>query len=507
MDCVIYARVSSDEQVNNTSLDTQVSAMRKYAETHGLTIVDTFLEDYTGTKLSRPQLDRLREIVKSQRVSAILAYSPDRLTRTPAHGIQLREEIALMGRELHFVSRGKVDFSPAGELISTIEDHMNKHWLISLKEASERGWHGKIEKDQYVGRGVVPYGYKRVGKRNAFELEPNEVTSLVVIAVFQMFTREDMSVQEIAETLNAQGIPTPGGNPQWVYKMIYSILNNQIYIGKNRAFAFKMVDGKRIRQPAEKHAIVSSPVIIELETWMAANKKLAARSGISTTRKYQYLMARRIRCVCGSAACGVPTTTQKYYRCLSFNSLYKKPCGLLGFRVDRLDGAAWDFACEIIEDQAAFFAGFQEMEEGRENRVSRLIQRQSEIEVQIDRHRQRLSECLDLIMKLGGRHTTEIIEQRMVMIEADITDLHKELEGIRTELGGQREIPSTELREFIVAFIEARADNRDNFEFRRGTIATLDIRALLEMKDGDRIVHFNWKSLKKTVNLTELYRE
>src|SRR5687768_8501278 len=119
---IIYARVSSDEQSKNNSLPTQLDAMRQYAAARGFTIIGELREDYTGTKLDRPEMAKIRQMVKERRVEALLAYSSDRLTRNPADGIVLREEFARAGVELHYATRGKVDMSPDAEMFSGFED-------------------------------------------------------------------------------------------------------------------------------------------------------------------------------------------------------------------------------------------------------------------------------------------------------------------------------------------------------------------------------------------------
>ena len=51
---VLYARVSTDEQAEHGySLQTQIEACQRYAESHGLSVVAMFKDDYTGTKLAR----------------------------------------------------------------------------------------------------------------------------------------------------------------------------------------------------------------------------------------------------------------------------------------------------------------------------------------------------------------------------------------------------------------------------------------------------------------------
>ena len=62
---VLYARVSTDEQAEKGySLSSQIEACRKYAEGHGFSIAVEFREDYTGTRLDRPELDELRGMIE-----------------------------------------------------------------------------------------------------------------------------------------------------------------------------------------------------------------------------------------------------------------------------------------------------------------------------------------------------------------------------------------------------------------------------------------------------------
>jgi hypothetical protein len=79
--CVIYLRVSTEEQVDNYSLDTQSDICRKEAERRGLTIVDTFREEGRSAKTikERPTLiDMLDYCRKNKReVGAVIVYRLD----------------------------------------------------------------------------------------------------------------------------------------------------------------------------------------------------------------------------------------------------------------------------------------------------------------------------------------------------------------------------------------------------------------------------------------------
>src|SRR5687767_4675824 len=90
---VLYARVSTDEQGEyGYSLTTQIQAMRQYCQEHGLKPIQEFQEDYTGTKLDRPELDKARRMFDKHQADALVVYTGDRFARKAAHSLILREE-------------------------------------------------------------------------------------------------------------------------------------------------------------------------------------------------------------------------------------------------------------------------------------------------------------------------------------------------------------------------------------------------------------------------------
>ena len=95
----LYARISQDDQ-SLYSIKTQIEAMRRYAELHGFTVVEDyiFIEDFTATKLDRPELGRIRKLIRDHEIDVLIAYSSDRFNRGgPAYGQILREELRRAG--------------------------------------------------------------------------------------------------------------------------------------------------------------------------------------------------------------------------------------------------------------------------------------------------------------------------------------------------------------------------------------------------------------------------
>jgi site-specific DNA recombinase len=78
--CALYARVSTDEQVDGFSLSTQVAACRALAEQEGYTVTDATIfqdEGVSGTTLDRPALKRMRQMIYDGALAAVCVLDPD----------------------------------------------------------------------------------------------------------------------------------------------------------------------------------------------------------------------------------------------------------------------------------------------------------------------------------------------------------------------------------------------------------------------------------------------
>ena len=84
----IYARVSSDQQAQQGTIESQLAAVQRFATEQGLKIdPDLIFADngFSGVTLARPQLDALRDQAALGQINRILILDPDRLARKYAH--------------------------------------------------------------------------------------------------------------------------------------------------------------------------------------------------------------------------------------------------------------------------------------------------------------------------------------------------------------------------------------------------------------------------------------
>jgi DNA invertase Pin-like site-specific DNA recombinase len=67
----IYARVSTETQEKQQTIDSQLAELRQYAAKHNLAISEEFIDDgYSGAQLARPGLDALRDKSRRRRTHA-----------------------------------------------------------------------------------------------------------------------------------------------------------------------------------------------------------------------------------------------------------------------------------------------------------------------------------------------------------------------------------------------------------------------------------------------------
>lgn len=124
MNIAIYARVSSEKQAKDGTIESQIAALREYAKANNLTIAHECIDDgVTGSTLMRPGLDYLRDLIAEGLIEGILILSPDRLSRNQAHQILLMDEfkkqnIRVIFTTQQFEDNAEIQEIPQGEEFS-----------------------------------------------------------------------------------------------------------------------------------------------------------------------------------------------------------------------------------------------------------------------------------------------------------------------------------------------------------------------------------------------------
>jgi site-specific DNA recombinase len=81
----VYARVSSDGQVKDNTIASQLEALTQRVMSDGLGLEPELRfidEGHSGTTLVRPALERLRDQAAAGGIDRLYVHSPDRLARS-----------------------------------------------------------------------------------------------------------------------------------------------------------------------------------------------------------------------------------------------------------------------------------------------------------------------------------------------------------------------------------------------------------------------------------------
>jgi site-specific DNA recombinase len=165
-------------------------------------------------------------------IQVVLAFSPDRLSRTYAYQILLIEEFARHGVETLFVKSPQRN-SPEDQLLQ-FQGMIAEYERAQILERSRRGKRHRAQAGEVSVMSGAPYGYRYI--RNTEEALAaymvGEAEASVVRRIYEMYTVEGLSIAEITRQLNREGIPTRKAS-RCERSVVWGILRNPAYRGVN----------------------------------------------------------------------------------------------------------------------------------------------------------------------------------------------------------------------------------------------------------------------------------
>jgi site-specific DNA recombinase len=115
----LYARVSSEQQNEARTIESQLADLRTRLVAEGITLpaeLEFVDNGYSGATLIRPALERLRDVAAAGGIDRLYVHCPDRLARNYAHQVLLLEEFIRAGVEVVFLNR-EVGQTPEDQLL------------------------------------------------------------------------------------------------------------------------------------------------------------------------------------------------------------------------------------------------------------------------------------------------------------------------------------------------------------------------------------------------------
>ena len=224
---ILYARVSSDDQVRGYSLNQQIEALRAYCSRESYEIVEEVRDEgWSGAYLERPGLDRVRDLVEAGGVEVVLAQDADRITRDPGHRAFLDDEFERLGTRLVALDDWGDD-THEGELLRFLKGWVSKGDRLKIAERSRRGMLRKAREGKVILPPIPDYGFKANDVRDGYLVDETKMP--LVRRIFRMVGTEASSINGVVNTLAAEGIPTPTGKRRWSRTLIRNIIKDDVY--------------------------------------------------------------------------------------------------------------------------------------------------------------------------------------------------------------------------------------------------------------------------------------
>jgi len=472
-----YARVSSDKQEKEQTIDSQVDALRRAAEERGWRLLPDLVctdDGRSGATLARPGLDRLRDLIAEGTCAAVLVCSPDRLARNYAYQVLVIDEFRRAGCEVVFLNHAFGD-SPEQQMLLQMQGVFAEYERALITERTRRGRLFWARQGRVNWGGTPTYGYRlfRVIETSPQQLAVEEREAAVVRQMYRWLVEEQLSSYAIQKWLIERGIPTrKGGGRGWAQSTVIRILSSTTYKGEAWYNRHRPADSTHPRmaagptsrgsgnrtshalRPAEEWIRIPVPAIIDLDTWRLAQEQLAhnrQRARRNNTRHAYLLSALLICSRCGRRMIGTADSRdlRRYVCSARYPRHARGACDGCSVTAAQVEAQVWRWTAKLLSEPALLRAHFEESRgdpatDGAGEREGARIERQLKLS---DREIERLIDAYQ-----ASAITLVELQERRRQIE----DHGRHLRARRDEIHRQHSEREQELR--LLQGLEAFCD-------------------------------------------------
>ena len=281
---VIYQRVSSKEQEDGFSPETQLDRCYEWADRNGYEVVKCFEGEHESAKTdaNRKRFNTMLKFVKDKknRIDAVIVYSTSRFSRTGSKSFSIVDELKDRGVAV-FSATSSYDARTAdGNMMQRMELLMAEHDNSIKSQAVKDNGARALRNGRWIQ--APPRGYDMKTTRSHQSITINKDGKLIRKA-FQMKANENLTNEEIRVRMKALGLDL--NKQRWS-----AIFQNIFYAGY---FSHSFLEGEVIKGPFEP--------LVSLDTFLKVNN-IALKAH---TRGYETKMDKEYAPLLGSLRCPV----------------------------------------------------------------------------------------------------------------------------------------------------------------------------------------------------------
>ena len=178
----IYARISTSNHGQDVSMQTR--ELRQFAEARGWQIAGEYVDEgISGTKDSRPELNRLMADASKRRFDVVCVWKFDRFARSVSHLLRALEQFNALGIAFVSLSEQMDTTTPTGKMVFTVLGAVAELERSLIAERVRAGLRNARAKGKRLGRPRVDVDTAKVAKLRASGLSWPKIAKQLGIGV------------------------------------------------------------------------------------------------------------------------------------------------------------------------------------------------------------------------------------------------------------------------------------------------------------------------------------
>ena len=314
---IIYCRVSSDEQNQNSSLGYQEETMREYCRRNQYNIVDCYKEDYSAkTFIKRPEINKVMKYCKAHKkeVDLILCLNWSRYSRNAKAAYENLDYFKSLDIEVNTIEQPIDHLQPEQKFLLAIYLTQAEVDNDIRGNNTKKGIIGKLRQGHCTNKAPRGYINRQISKHDKY-VEIDESKAKIIRQIFNQVAKGVETPSYIRKQLARKSFDISESS-------FFEMLRNHFYIGEVRVPEF--YDEANKKTTPEHYVKGLHEAIIDKETFYKVQDVIDGK------KKKQPKLSKKIhpdaflrgylKCpVCDGTITGAPSTgnggTYYYYNC------------------------------------------------------------------------------------------------------------------------------------------------------------------------------------------------
>lgn len=326
-----YVRVSTDNQLENYSIEEQTDRLKAYCKAKDIQIVKIYTDGgYSGGNVNRPALQQMLQDIDKGLIDSVIVYKLDRLSRSQKDTLMLIED-CFLAKNVDFVSVNEnFDTStPFGRAMIGILSVFAQLEKDQITERFTMGRIGRAKNGYFHGGGNAPTGYDYIDG----ELVINDYEAIQVKDLYNRFLK-GYPIHNCWQYMQQKY----GG---WSNEVsVRNVLKNELYIGKVK---FKGVAYQGNHQP-----IISEETFRQVQDLFSSSRR-ASDTFKRSPFKASTLLSSLVYCgKCGARFHGEHGNYSCYSRTKGDKKYIVDPnCKNKKWKIEELDRLVLDYIMRL----------------------------------------------------------------------------------------------------------------------------------------------------------------